>query len=125
MEGAGGALQIFSPYATLSQSRYKDISGDGSGVLADTMSSICVYDPATAGAVLSWRMRAFAFAHRFVQGVAPENRYGWLQLGQEVAVTSSRLSLSGQSMIVQRLEYSNDGMVAFRLAWIEDPLRDS
>lgn len=125
MEGAGGALQIFSPYAALSQSRYKDISGDGSGVLADTMSSICVYDPATAGAVLSWRMRAFAFAHRFVQGVAPENRYGWLQLGQEVAVTSSRLSLSGQSMIVQRLEYSNDGMVAFRLAWIEDPLRDS
>jgi hypothetical protein len=69
-------------------------------------------------------MRAFAFAHKFVQGIAPENRYGWLQLGQEVAVTSSRLSLSNQSMIVQRLEYGNDGMIAFRLAWIEDPFRD-
>jgi hypothetical protein len=68
--------------------------------------------------------RAFAFAHRFLQGIAPESRYGWLQLGQEVAVTCSRLSLSSQSMIVQRLEYSNDGMVAFTLAWIEDPFRD-
>jgi hypothetical protein len=115
---------VYSPYAALSQNRYQYVSGDGSGTLADTMSSICVYDPATAGAILSWKMRAFAFAHKFVQGIAPENRYGWLQLGQEVAVTSSRLSLSNQSMIVQRLEYGNDGMIAFRLAWIEDPFRD-
>jgi hypothetical protein len=119
-----GTVKIYSPYAALSQNRYQYISGDGSGVLADTMSSICIYDPATANAVLSWRMRAFAFAHRFVKGIAPENRYGWLQLGQEVAVTCSRLSLSAQSMIVQRLEFSNDGMVAFTLAWIEDPFRD-
>lgn len=116
--------QLYTPYVALSQNRYQYISGDGSGVLADTMESICIYDPATAGAVLSWRTRAFAFAHRSLQGMAPENKYGWLQLGQEVAVTCSRLSLSAQSMIVQRLEYSNDGMVAFTLAWIEDPFRD-
>lgn len=116
--------ELATPYASLSQNRYRYVSGDGSGVLADSLDSICIYDPATAAAVLAWRMRAFAFAHRSLQGIAPESRYGWLQLGQEVAVTCSRLSLSAQSMIVQRLEYSNDGMVAFTLAWIEDPFRD-
>jgi hypothetical protein len=124
LQAEPGTTKVYSPYAALSQNRYQYVSGDGSGVLADSMESICIYDPATAGAVLSWRMRAFAFAHRFLQGISPENRYGWLQLGQEVAVTCSRLSLSSQSMIVQRLEYSNDGMVAFTLAWIEDPFRD-
>jgi len=122
-EGAA-VPQLSTPFASLSQNRYQYVSGDGSGVLADSMESICIYDPATAGAVLSWRMREFGCAHRFLQGIAPESRYGWLQLGQEVAVTCSRLSLSSQSMIVQRLEYSNDGMVAFTLAWIEDPFRD-
>lgn len=121
-----GTHEIVLPsvYSMLSHQRYQYVSGNGSGEFYDSMDSAVIYDPATANAVLSWRMQAFAFAHRFVEGVAPENTHGWLQVGDVVTVTSSRLAFTAQVGMIQQLEYSNDGLVAFRVAIIEDPLRD-
>ena len=117
-------IVIPSLYSMLSHQRYQYVSGNGSGEFYDSLNSAVVYDPATAAAVLAWRMQAFAFGHKFLEGVAPENTHGWMQVGDVVTVTSSRLAFDRQVGMVQQLEYSNDGFVAFRIAIIEDPLRD-
>ena len=101
-------------YCIASQARY--------GVVEKTIESVCVYDDATAGAILAWMARAYAFPRRTVGYVVPSSYQ--LYKGQIVRLTDSRVSIADQLAIVAELQIDGTGTDAVRLLMIEDPQRD-
>lgn len=112
----------FSLYSELSQNRYRNIIKDG--IFKKALDSIVIYDEATALSIITWMAKAYSFPHQTVEAIMPESSYGWLQLGQTVTLTCSRLGLSSKTAIIKNIEYGSDGMIAFRFHWIEDPIAD-
>ena len=102
-------------YCIASQARY--------GVIEKTIESVCVYDDATAGAILAWMARAYAFPRRTVGYVVPSSYQ--LYKGQIVRLTDSRVSIADQLAIVAELQIDGTGTDAVSLLMIEDPQRDA
>ena len=102
-------------YCIASQARY--------GVVEKTIESVCVYDDATAGAILAWMARAYAFPRRTVGYVVPSSYQ--LYKGQIVRLTDSRVSIADQLAIVAELQIDGTGTDAVSLLMIEDPQRDA
>jgi hypothetical protein len=101
-------------YCLASQARY--------GVIEKTIESVCVYDDATAGAILAWMARAYAFPRRTVGYVVPSSYQ--LHKGQIVRLTDSLVSIADQLAIVAELQIDGTGTDAVSLLMIEDPQRD-
>lgn len=101
-------------YCIASQARY--------GVVEKTIESVCVYDDATAGAILAWMARAYAFPRRSVGYVVPASYQ--LYKGQIVRLTDARVSIADQLAIVSELQIDGSGTDAVSLLMIEDPQRD-
>lgn len=102
-------------YCIASQARY--------GVIEKTIESVCVYDDATAGAILAWMARAYAFPRRTVGYLVPSSYQ--LFKGQIVRLTDSRVSIADQLAIVAELQIDGTGTDAVSLLMIEDPQRDA
>ena len=101
-------------YCLASQARY--------GVIEKTIDTVCVYDDATAGAILAWMARAYAFPRRTVGYVVPASYK--LYKGQIVRLTDARVSIADQLAIVAELQIDGSGTDAVSLLMIEDPQRD-
>jgi hypothetical protein len=91
-------------YCIASQARY--------GVIEKTIESVCVYDDATAGAILAWMARAYAFPRRTVGYVVPSSYQ--LYKGQIVRLTDSLVSIADQLAIVAELQIDGTGTDAVR-----------
>jgi hypothetical protein len=102
-------------YCLASQARY--------GVVEKTIESVCVYDDATAGAILAWMARAYAFPRRTVGYVVPSSYQ--LHKGQIVRLTDAKVSIADQLAIVAELQIDGTGTDAVSLLMIEDPQRDA
>ena len=101
-------------YCLASQARY--------GVVEKTIDTVCVYDDATAGAILAWMARAYAFPRRTVGYVVPSSYQ--LHKGQIVRLTDAKVSITDQLAIVAELQIDGTGTDAVSLLMIEDPQRD-
>ena len=101
-------------YCLASQARY--------GVVEKTIDTVCVYDDATAGAILAWMARAYAFPRRSVGYVVPASYK--LYKGQIVRLTDAKVSITDQLAIVSELQIDGSGTDAVSLLMIEDPQRD-
>lgn len=107
----------------ISQRRQRSASNK-TGIITKRFSSLCIYDPATAGMVAAWWARAFCFATRTVEARVPADEFGWLVKGNEVALTSSRLGLSSQVALIEEIESAGTGVLAMRFRIVADPARD-
>ena len=102
-------------YCLASQARY--------GVVEKTIDTVCVYDDATAGAILAWMARAYAFPRRTVGYVVPSSYQ--LHKGQIVRLTDAKVNITDQLAIVAELQIDGTGTDAVSLLMIEDPQRDA
>jgi len=102
-------------YCLASQARY--------GIVEKTIDTVCVYDDATAGAILAWMARAYAFPRRTVGYVVPSSYQ--LHKGQIVRLTDAKVSITDQLAIVAELQIDGTGTDAVQLLMIEDPQRDA
>jgi len=112
-----------SLYCNLSQRRYR--RPDGSAlVVQETMEAPCVYETATALAILGWMSRAKCFAKRRVEYLAPEAVYGWLERGNIVTLTDPSLRYSDTVAIIEAIGTDGSAMLRLKLLLIEAPERD-
>jgi hypothetical protein len=111
-----GATQRAEPdaYCLASQGRY--------GIIERVIDSACIYDETTAGAILAWMARAYAFPRRTVSYVVPSAYQ--LSKGQIVTLTDAKVSFTEQLCIVSDLQIDGTGTDAVTLLMIEDPQRD-
>ena len=110
-------------YCTASQSLY--VNDDGTGIFPEVIESEAIYEKATADAVLRWRARAFALEHLTTIALAPFGEYGWIPLGATITVTSLDHGIDALPFLVEEREEANDGLIAFRIRHIPDPVRDA
>jgi len=114
--GADSADVWPSLYSRISRARY------GERTLSITTS--VVYDEGTAGAILSWMSRAYAFPWRSVAYASTSGAHGYLQVGDVVTITDSEISLSERVAIVRDVQW-DDADVMIGLLLIDDPVRDA
>lgn len=95
------------------------------GVVSDELTSVCVYDGATADLILNWRARAFTLPRRRIDYILPEGEWSWLEPGNVVTLTDSDLYLSAQVCLVEAVQSDESGFLGVRLLFIEDPARDN
>lgn len=115
---------IPSLVCNLSQRRY--LRPDGQPIAArHAIESPCIYEDATAHAVLQWMTRAYAFARRRVEYIVPETDWGWLERGNVVTLTDSELYLDRQVAIVETMRTDGSPMLRLRFLLIEQPVRDA
>jgi hypothetical protein len=110
----GGFLWRTS-YAVSSQSRY--------GVKSFELETELVSSRATAGRIVNWMARAYAFQHRTIQYSAPV-KMAWLGVGDVVALTDQDLSFTNQIVLIQAIEWTPSGVV-FTFLLIQDLPRDT
>lgn len=111
-------------YCALSQRRYR--RADGSAIVSSmSVASLCVYEDATAQAVLGWMSRAYAFARRRVSYICPEATYGWLSRGQIVAITDADVHFAGQLAMIEDIVTDGSPMLRLKLLLVEDIVRDA
>lgn len=108
----------------VSQNRYKLPNGDPL-VSEEELESICIYDDATAVAVLAWRARAYALARRRVSYAVPEDAYGWLERGQVITISDPDLYWTDQLALVESVRTTGGSTITLGLLLIEDPHRDA
>ena len=93
------------------------------GVLEESTETPLVYDPNTANAVLEWRAAVYALPHRRVIVVGDCSEWEWVQLGDPMLLSSSRLALDEEVGHIESLEIHDDGQIIFRCLVFEDPIR--
>jgi len=93
-------------------------------VVSDELETVCVYDDATAAAVLSWRARAYALGQSTVDYVVRESDWGWLERGSVVTVTDPDLHFAARVAVVVDIQIDDSDTMGLRLLLIEDPARD-
>lgn len=106
-----------------SQRRFKYADGSPR-VVSDELETVCVYDDATAAAVLSWRARAYALGQSTVDYVVRESDWGWLERGSVVTVTDPDLHFAARVAVVVDIQIDDSDTMGLRLLLIEDPARD-
>ena len=114
---------LVSLHCQLSQSRYRYADGSGRKV-SEELESVCIYDDATAAAVLSWRAKAYALGQVHVDYVVPENEWGWLERGVVVTLTDEDLHLTQRVAIVAEVQVDDSDTMGLRLLLLENPVRD-
>ena len=114
-EGTSGATPDY--WCTLSARRY-------GVVVAQTIDSPCVYDDATAHAVLGWMTRAYALARRRVEYIVPEALYGWAERGMVVRLTDPDIGMEDQVCMLESMVTDGSPMLRLKLLIVEDPIRD-
>ena len=124
MASTGSPIDLSSYFCAVSQDRYRGILNP-TGLVEKIMDSRCIYDPATAAMVLSWQARALALPWRRVDALLPEADFAWLEKGNVVTVTASRLSLAAKVAHVEAIETAEDGLVAVTLLMLQDPPMDN
>lgn len=124
MASTGSPIDLPSYFCAVSQDRYRGILNP-TGLVEKVMDSRCIYDPATAAMVLSWQARALALPWRRVDALLPEADFAWLEKGNVVTVTASRLSLAAKVAHVEAIETAEDGLVAVTLLMLQDPPMDN
>lgn len=100
-----------SVYCRASQLRY--------GKREDEQETTVVYDDATAGLIVSWWARAKAFPTRVIT-YRVGNDKAWLERGDVVSITDSRLALSEQIAIVGGMTFIEDGGIELVLRVVEN-----
>jgi hypothetical protein len=117
--GLAGGPTTYDPgddaYSVISQTVFK--------IQTRAYTSACIYDSATAGRVLSDRIRAFGQPRMRATYTVPRS-YG-LELGQVVTLTDPQLSLYSRVALVEQIEIDSTGLDGIRLLFIADPLRDT
>jgi hypothetical protein len=112
-----------SYHCALSQSRLATDLDDG--IRQEEMETLCVYEDATANAVVAWRALAFALPHRNLDLLASEQEWGWLKRGNVVLITSKEIQLLSQVALVEETQSDGSDMLGIRFRLIEDPARES
>ena len=102
---------------TISQARY--------GVRHETIQSLCIYDEATAYAVLDWMAAAYCFPQMRLEMVVPEAEWDWLSLADVVLFSDARLHMSERLGWVSAIEHGDDGMLGLEILFIEQLARDA
>jgi hypothetical protein len=87
-----------------------------------TVETDVICDDASAGAVLSWMVAAFALPFRRLRYVM-DARAMFLELGAVVALTDTDLHLDGKRCMVVGLRDAGDGRLELTLRTLEDPAR--
>ena len=77
----------------------------------------------TAGRIVNWMSRAYSGRHRFIKYSA-SHKMGWIQVGDVIALTDSDLSFTNQIVLVQSVEWGDDGLI-FDFVLIPDIPRDT
>ena len=116
----GAAVDLASYFCTASQDKHRNVLNP-TGIVEKSIEARCIYEPATAAMVLSWQARALSLPWRRVDVLLPEADYGWLELGNVVTATCSRLALSGKVAHVEAIETADDGLLAVTLLLLQDP----
>jgi hypothetical protein len=116
--------KVPSLYCDLSQRRYLDENGEPL-VVHETIEALCVYETATALAILGWMSRAKCLAKKRVEYLAPEAIYGWLERGQVVTLTDPSLRYTDTVAIIEAIGTDGSAMLRIKLLLIEAPERDS
>jgi len=111
-----------SPACVYSQAQL--LTSDDDGVRSWDGQSAYIYDDATADGVLGWMVAAFALEVRTLQVLLPEDRWGWLALGDVVGFTFAEYSMDRQVCIVTAIEWQDDGLLGVGLTMVENPARD-
>lgn len=124
MASTGTAIDLPSYFCAASQGKHRGVLNP-TGVIEKSMESRCIYDPATAAMVLSWQARALSLPWRRVDALLPEADYAWLEKGNVVTVTASRLALSSKVAHVEAIETADDGFLAVTLLMLQDPPMDN
>lgn len=110
-------------YCKLSQSRYK--RPDGSPlVVTKSLESLVVYEDATAHAILNWMSRAYCYARKRVEYIAPEATYGWLERGQVVTITDPDLHWNEQVCLIEAIGTDGSPMARIKLLLVEENVLD-
>jgi len=120
----GAAVDLASYFCTISQDKHRNVLNP-TGIIEKSIEARCIYEPATAAMVLSWQARALSLPWRRLDVLLPEADYGWLELGNVVSVTCSRLALSGKVAHIEAIETADDGMLAATLLMLQDPPLDT
>jgi glutaredoxin len=102
------------PYCAESERRY--------GRIEKAITTVVVYDEATAQSVLAWQARAFTSPRRRVPYLVPRS-YG-LTKGQIVTLTDSRVAYADRLCLVADVQVDGSGIDGVELLFIPDPLRD-
>ncbi|HJN76511.1 MAG TPA: hypothetical protein QGF58_21460 [Myxococcota bacterium] len=108
--------QQASLYSKVSTSRY--------GQAVESLSSTVIFDTATAGLVMAWKLRASGFLHRSIR-YEVSSEYGHLEPGAVVTLTSADLHLTSQVCLVREIGWSDTGTLELDLWIVEDPARDT
>ena len=116
--GGGGSL-----ICAESVRRYKGRVSK-TGVVVESLTSLCIYDTPTAELVLGWRAAAFALATRTIEVIVPEQHWDWLERGNVVLLNKASMGLFNAVALLEAIEEGDDNMLAFRFRLIENPGRD-
>lgn len=113
-----------SMHCDVSQRRYARVPGER-WIAEKAVEAPCIYDPATADAVLGWMSLAYSFARRTVAYVAPVGDWGWLERGDVITLTDSSLHFEEQVCLVEETQHDDSGLMGIKLLILEYPARDN
>lgn len=102
------------PYCAASERRY--------GRIEKAITTVVIYDEATAHAILAWMARAYTSPTRRIPYLVPRS-YG-LAKGQIVTLTDARVSYASRLCLVSDVQIDGSGIDGVELLFIADPLRD-
>jgi hypothetical protein len=115
--------QVDDGYRFKSKNLYSKLSYDRYGQRYVAMESDIVYDRLTARSILNWMSRYNAFDYRTVKYYV-DDRFGWLELGDTISITDTKLHFDEQIVIVKGIEWADSSLV-FELVIVDDPPRDA
>lgn len=95
-----------------------DPAGPAAGIRATEIETALVYDASSAARILDWKAAAYALPMRRLSMTGPERRYGHLEPGDVVTVTSSEFALSSSVGWVEAAESYGDGVVGVRVVFV-------
>lgn len=96
-----------------------DSPGPNAGIRRRAEETRILYDHGSAAGVLEWWAAAYGLPHRRIEVMAPSEDYGWLDLGDVVAFTRAALGFDETVGIIEGVDMYTDGMIGFRLLFID------
>lgn len=96
-----------------------DPPGPNAGIRRRAEETRILYDHGSAAGVLEWWAAAYGLPHRRIEVMAPEEHYGWLDLGDTITFTRAALGFDETVGIIEAIDMYSDGMVGFRILFID------